>query len=81
MPRGCTTLEQAAGLDMARGSLKAGGALVEVTVDVDVSRFPALKAGFMVLGVVIGKGCIIVATSPPDLSVSDNNLLFCGQRG
>ena len=42
-------------LDMARGSLKASGALVQVAVDVDVSKFPALEVGFVVLGVVTGK--------------------------
>ena len=70
----------AAGLDMTWGSLEAGRALVEVTIDVDMPKFPALKAGFMVSGVVTGKGCIVVAASPPDFGVSDSNLFFQGQR-
>ena len=37
--------EWATGLDMAGGSLKASGALIQVTIDVDVHKFPALKAG------------------------------------
>ena len=67
------------GLDMPRRSLKTGGALVEVTVDTDVSEFPALKAGFVVIEMVTGKGCIIVATSPPDFGVSDGNFFFLSQ--
>ena len=77
--RRCATFEQAVGLDMARGSLKTGGALIEVTVDMDVSKFPALEAGFMVSGVVMGEGCVMVAASPPDFGASDSNLLFLGQ--
>ena len=42
------------GLDVARGPLEASGAFVEGTVDANVSKFPALKAGFMVMGVVAG---------------------------
>ena len=49
---------------MTQGSFEAGGALVEMTIDTDVSKFPVLEAGFMVLGAVSGKGCIIVTTSP-----------------
>ena len=65
---------------MARGSLKTGRALVEVTIDVDVSEFPALEAGFIGLEVVTGKGGIIVAVSLPDFSVSDGSFFFFGQR-
>ena len=46
-----------------------------------VSKFPALKAGFMIMGVIVGKGCVIIAASPSDFGVSNGNLLFLGQRG
>ena len=73
--------EWAAGLDMTWGSLKASGALIEVTVDMNVAKFPVLETGFMVMGVVMGKGCVVVAACPPDFSVGDSNLFFHGQRG
>ena len=65
---------------MTRGSLKAGGALIEVTVDANVAKFPVLEAGLVVMGVVVGERCIIVAANSPDFSVSDSNLLFLSQR-
>ena len=40
--------EQAMGLDVAGGSLEAGGALIEVAVDADVAEFPILEAGLMI---------------------------------
>ena len=75
------TLQWAAGLDMAGGSLEAGGTLVEVAINMDVAKFPVLKTGFMEMEVVSGKECVMVAASPPDFSVSDGGFLFLGQRG
>ena len=66
---------------MARGSLKTGETLIEMAVDVNVAKFPTLEAGFMVVRVVTSKGCVIVAASLPDLSVSDSDLFFLGQGG
>ena len=66
---------------MAGGSLETGGALIEVTVDADVTEFPALKAGLMITGVVASEGCVVVAAGPPDFSVSDSGFLFFGQGG
>ena len=40
------------GLDMTRGGFETGEAFVEGTIDMDVSKFPALEAGFVVPGVV-----------------------------
>ena len=51
MPGRCTPSKGAAGLDVARGSLETGGAFVEIAVDMDVAEFPALKAGFVIVGV------------------------------
>ena len=68
-------------MDMIRGGLKAGGALIQMAVNVDVPKFPVLEAGLIVMEVVMGKGCIIVAASPPDLSVGDGNLFFLGEEG
>ena len=65
---------------MAGGSLKAGGALVEMTIDMDISKFPVLEAGFMILGMVTGKEGVIVAASSSDFSVSDSNFFFFCQR-
>ena len=59
----------------------SGGALIEATVDTYMSKFPTLEAGFMVVGIVMDKGCIMVAAGPPDLSVGDDNLLFLSQGG
>ena len=53
------------------GGLKAGGALVEMTVDMNVSEFPTLKAGLIVVGMVIGQRCIMITASPPDLGVDE----------
>ena len=66
---------------MARRSLETGGALIEVAVNVDVAEFPALEAGFVITRVVMGKGCIVVAASPPDFSMGDSDFFFLGQRG
>ena len=73
--------EQAAGLHVTWGSPKTSRALVQVTVDTDMSKFSALKAGFVVMGVVTGEGHIVVASGPPDFGTSDGNLFFLGQRG
>ena len=64
---------------MARGGFETGGALVQVTVNVDVTKFPALKAGFMIMEVVAGKRCIMVTACPPDFGVSDCSFFFFGQ--
>ena len=44
----------AIGLDVTRRGFETDRALVKVAVDMDVSEFPALEAGFMVVGVVGG---------------------------
>ena len=64
---------------MARGSFKAGRALVQVAVNTDMPKFPALEAGFMVMGMVTGKGCVMVAASPPDFGASESDFVFFGQ--
>ena len=46
--------EGATGLDVTGGPPETSGALVEWTVDADVSEFPAVKAGFVISGVVAG---------------------------
>ena len=71
--------ERAAGLDMAGGSLKTGGTLVVMIVNVDVSEFPALEAGFVVSEMVTGEGGVIVTAGPPDFGVSDDGFFFFSQ--
>ena len=66
---------------MARGSLEADGALVEVAIDTDVAKFPALKTGLMIVGVVMGEGSVMVTASPPDFCASNGGFFFSGQRG
>ena len=75
----CTMFQWVAGLDMAGGGFEASGAFVQVTIDVDVTKFPALEAGFMIVGVVTGKEGIMVVASPPDFSASDRGFFFFGQ--
>ena len=77
--RRCATSQWAIGLDMAGGSLETDGTFVEVTIDVDMTEFPALETGFIVVGRVMREGSIMVAASPPDFSVSDGNFFFFGQ--
>ena len=72
--------QQAIGLDMARGSLEAGGALIEVAINADMAEFPTLKAGLMIAGVVMSKGSIVVTVSPPDFHVSNGSFFFFDQR-
>ena len=67
------------GLDMAGGRLEADRALVQRAVDMDVSKFPVLEAGFMVSRVIMGEGSVMVATSPPDFSVNEGGFFFFGQ--
>ena len=71
--------EWAAGLDIARGRLETGGTLIQVAIDTDVTEFPTLEAGFVITGMVMGKGCIVVTASPPDFGMSDSNFFFFGQ--
>ena len=66
---------------MAGGPLETSGAFVEGAVDANVLQFSTLEAGFMVSGVVIGEGCIVVAAGPPDFSASDGSFFFFDQRG
>ena len=71
--------QQTVGLDMARGRLETGGAFVEVTVDIDVAKFPALKAGLVVAGVVTDEGSIVITASPPNFSAGDHGFFFLSQ--
>ena len=80
MLRRGTSFEWTAGLDMAWGIFKAGGALVQVAVDTDVSEFPALEAGFMIAGVITSKGYVMVTACPLNFSVSDGIFFFFSQR-
>ena len=52
-----------------------------MTVDVDMSKLPVLEAGFMVMGVVMDEGCVVVAASPPDFCVGEGSFFFLDQRG
>ena len=47
-----------------------------MTIDMDVTEFPRLEAGFMVMRVVMSKGCIVVTASPPDFSTDDHGFFF-----
>ena len=76
-----TTFQWATGLDVTWGSLKTCRTLIEVTVDMDVSKFPVLEAGFVITGVVISKRHVVVATGPPDFGVGKSVLFFQGERG
>ena len=69
LPGRCIPSEWAMGLDVAGRSLETGGAFVEGTVDMNVSKFPALEAGFVVLGMVMGEGSVMVTASPPNFGV------------
>ena len=72
-------LEWAMGLDIVRGEFQTGGTFIEVAVHTDVPEFPILEAGFIVTWIITGKGCIMIAASPSDLSLGDGNLFFLGQ--
>ena len=67
------------GLDVVGESLETGEALIQVAVNADMTEFPALEAGFMVLKVVMDEGCVMVATGPPDFCASDSNFFFFDQ--
>ena len=69
----------AMGLDMAGRSLEAGGALIEVTINADMTKFPTLKAGFIVVEVVTSKRSVMVTANPPDFYVSKDGFFFFGQ--
>ena len=69
------------GLDVAGGSLETSGALIEMAVDVDVTKFPALEAGFVITEMVTSEGCIMVTAGPPDFSASNSGFFFFGQGG
>ena len=75
------SLERATGLNVARGPLETSGAFVEGAVDVDVSEFPTLKTGFMVMRVILRQGGIMVTASPPDVGTFQDDFFFFGQWG
>ena len=66
---------------MARGGLKAGGTLIQMTIDADVTEFPALEAGFVITEMVTSEGCIMVTAGPPDFCASISGFFFFGQGG
>ena len=47
----------------------------------DMSEFPALEAGFVVLGVISGQGSVVVTASPPNFGAFQGGFLFFGQGG
>ena len=47
-------MKRATGLDMTWGPFETSEAFVEGTVNADVPKFPALEAGFVVSGMVMG---------------------------
>ena len=69
LPRRSTPFERATGLYVARGSLETGGAFVEGAVDMNMSKLPALEAGFVILGMVMEEGSVMVTASPPNFGV------------
>ena len=77
--RGCAMFEQTMGLDVTGGNLETGRALIKVVVDVDVTKLPALKVGFMIMEVVMSKGHIMITASPPDFDVGHGGFFFFGQ--
>ena len=50
-----------------------------MAIDMDVSKFPVLKAGLIVVGVIMGRGYVMVTTCPPDLSASKGVMFFLSQ--
>ena len=64
---------------MAGGSPETGETFIQGAVDVDVSKFPALEAGFVISGMVTGEGCVIVTASPPDFSAFEGSFFISGQ--
>ena len=64
---------------MARGSSETDGTLIQGAVDTDVPEFPALKAGFMILEMVMGEEGIMVAASPPDFCAFEGSFFVFGQ--
>ena len=81
LPGGCAMFQWAVGLDMARGSLETDEALVEVAVDADMAKFPALETGLVIVEVVLSQECVMVAASPPDFSASNGSFFIFGQGG
>ena len=68
------------GLDMARRGFKTGGAFIEGTIDTDVSKFSALKAGLVVSGMVTGQRGVMGTASPPNFGAFQGSFFFVGQR-
>ena len=55
-------------LDMGQGVAKACGSGIELTVNPDMFQAMAVKAHFIIMGVVWGEGCSSKVTSPMDLA-------------
>ena len=61
---------------MARGGFDTDRVLVKVTVDMDVTEFPALEAGLVIVEVVMGQGYVIVTAGPPDFSMGEGDFFL-----
>ena len=72
-------LKWAVGLDMAKSKLQTGKTFIEVAVYTDMPKFPVLETGSIVMGMIMGKGCIMVTTSLSGFDAGDGNLLLLGQ--
>ena len=64
---GCASLERATGSDVTWGPLETSEAFVKGAVDADVSKFPALEAGFIVTRMVTRQRGVMVTAGPPDV--------------
>ena len=61
--------QRAVGLNMTRGGMETGWALIEVAVDLDIFKLLTLETSLIVTQVITSKGCIMVAACSPDFSV------------
>ena len=73
--------KQAVGLDVTRGGLETDRTFIEAVVDIDVSEIPVLEAGFIITGMIVGKGYIMITICPPNFSASDGDLFLLSQGG
>ena len=81
LPGRCASSEWVTSLDVTGRGLETGGAFVQRAVDADVSEFPALEAGFVVSGVIVSEGGVVVTASPPNFGAFQGGFFFFGQGG
>ena len=66
---------------MARGGSETSRAFVEMTINIDMAELLTLEVCHVIVGMVVSKGCVVIAVCPPYFSVDEGVMFLLGQKG